>query len=345
MKNAIIIVGKFDYNQDILNEIKRCYSLDNTSNDIFIYNNNSLENNEKIRNYFDNNNINYVTIKSKQYSENKDSFNFFNTNKINIMKSHLQKFLDRCRKKNIINNTNLTIHVPFKHEHFFNDVKLSSPEQYEQIYLALNEVKNYESIHNFEYDYIMKIRMDFFLKHDNFGPLHYFNDKNDVLLKSYNNLKYYYDKIDEADNYHPNECRINNYLYWRTTKFLGGQFILNEKSYNKISDCLNDRNKFNEIITDQYVITINDACFFSSGKNFKKFMEPLYKYYGEFYDDSVDFWWTAECQLQLSILQNGLLYFDYLQNNNYYNGRESWVNDYHGIEKYDHSEMNTTISK
>lgn len=81
--------------------------------------------------------------------------------------------------------------------------------------------------------------------------------------------------------------------------------------------------------------------FFSSGKNFKKFIKLLYEKYGEFYDENVNFWWTAECQFQLSILQSDLYYFDYLQNNNYYKGREMWVNDYHGIEKYNHNEMRT----
>ena len=61
----------------------------------------------------------------------------------------------------------------------------------------------------------MKIRLDFYLKNDKFGPIHYFNDNNDILLKSYKNLKYLYDKIDEPDNYDSTEFRINNYKYYR----------------------------------------------------------------------------------------------------------------------------------
>jgi hypothetical protein len=185
----------------------------------------------------------------------------------------------------------------------------------------------------------MKIRLDFYLKHDSFGPIHYFSDNNDILLKSYNNLKYFYDKITEDDNYHENEKRINNYLYWRTTKYLGGQFLLNKKSYELIKSSLNNRNQFNNIIRDKFVITINDACFFSSAINFKTMMNNLYYHFGEYYHNECKFWWTAESQFVLSILDSKLYYFDYLQNNNYYNGREMWVNDYHGIEKYNHSEM------
>jgi hypothetical protein len=340
MKIAVIIVGIFNYDEKILNEVKRCYSLDNKENDIYIYNNNSLENNRNIQNYFDNNNINTVIIKSIQYSNSgiKLTKKYINDK----IKKNWKEFKENCINTNIINNKTLTIHVPFKDESFF-EPKITSFEQYEQIYLALNEITQYENNNNFNYDYIMKIRLDFYLKHDKFGPIHYFNDNNDILLKSYNNLKYYYDKIDEPDIYYSTEYRINNYLYWRTTKYLGGQFIINKNSYDKIFNYLDNRDKFNETVKNKFIITINDACFFSSGLNFKIFINNLYNNFGEFYDKDCNFWWTAECQFQLSILNSNLYYFDYLQNNNYYNGKEMWVNDYHGIEKYDHSMMNTTI--
>ena len=46
----------------------------------------------------------------------------------------------------------------------------------------------------------------------------------------------------------------------------------------------------------------------SSGINFKKFIKSLYNQLGEFYDPNIKFWWTAECQFQLSILNNDLYY-------------------------------------
>jgi hypothetical protein len=332
MKIAVIIIGIFAYNERILNEIIRCYSLDYNMVDIFIYNNNTDENNIKIVDFLKKKNINVVKLKSM-----KDNNKMFNINDKII--DNWDKFKHKCYDDNIINN-NLSRHVPFDKESFFTP-KISSPHQYMQIYLAVQEIIKYENDKQFKYDYIMKIRLDFYLKHDKFGPYHYFNDKNDILCKSYDNLKYYYDKIDEEDDYHNKEFRINNYLYWRTTKYLGGQFLLNKNSYNQISDSLNDRNKFNEIIKDKFVITINDACFFSSGKNFKTVVNKIYNNYGEYYDDNCKFWWTAEPQFLLSILDSNLYYFDYLQNNNYYKGREGWVNDYHGIEKYNHNKMNT----
>lgn len=339
-RNAIIIVGIFKYNLDILNQIKRCYDLDDKINDIYVYNNNSLIDNKKIQKYFDENNINYISINSRQYT--KDSHNMYrNNNKQKNIQDNYSKFKQLCIDNKLLNNNNLSRHVPFKTEKWFSHNTISSPQQYEQIFLALNEIKKYELENDFEYDFIMKIRLDFFLKHDKFGPLHYFNDTNDVLLKSYSNLKKFYDKIDENDDYHITERRINNYLYWRTTKFLGGQYILNSESYDKIKNDLNSRDTFNKIIKDKFVISINDACFFSSGKNFKVFVKLLYENYGEFYHENANFWWTAECQFQLSILKSDLYYFDYLQNNNYYKGREMWVNDYHGIEKYNHNEMRT----
>jgi hypothetical protein len=338
MKIAVIVVGIFNYNEQILNEVKRCYSLDNKYNDVYIYNNNSLENNEKIKNYFNKNNINTIVVKSRQYNNSDIELKKHIID--DKIKNIWEKFKEKCKNNNFINNELLTRHVPMKCESFF-EPKFISFEQYEQIYLALNEINQYENSKNFNYDYIMKIRLDFYLKHDKFGPLHYFNDNNHVLLKSYSNLKYYYDKIDEPDSYHSTELRINNYLYWRTTKYLGGQYILNKNSYDKIVNYLENKDKFNEIIKDKFIITINDACFFSLGINFKKIINNLYNNYGEMYHDECNFWWTPESQLALSILTSGLYYFDYLQNNNYYNGREMWVNDYHGTEKYDHSVMNT----
>ena len=69
MRTAVIIVGIFKYNKNILKEICRCYSLNESNVDIFIYNNNSIEDNEKILNYFKNNNINCISIKSCKYSK------------------------------------------------------------------------------------------------------------------------------------------------------------------------------------------------------------------------------------------------------------------------------------
>jgi hypothetical protein len=341
MKIAVIICGIFEYDENILKEIIRCYSLDNMNVDIFIYNNNTIENNDKIVHFFNNNNINTVIVKSEQYSLDKDDNLIIKQFLINEkIKNNWENFKQNCINNNIINNNLLSIHVPFKDPYFFYP-KIDSFPQFKQIYLGLNEITKYENNNSFNYDYIMKIRLDFFLKHDKFGPIHYFNDKNDILLKSYNNLKYYYDKIDEDDDYHLTEFRINNYLYWRATKYLGGQYMLNKTSYDKIIDSLDNRDNFNNIIKDKFIITINDFCFFSSGINFKLFFNNLYNNYGEFYSNECKFWWTAESQFLQSILNSELYYFDYLQNNNYFKGREAWVNDYHGIEKYDKLHMKT----
>src|SRR3989338_7362877 len=111
------------------------------------------------------------------------------------IKYNWEIFKKSCIDDNIVHNDKFSIHVPFKDESFF-EPKIFANEQFFQIYFALNEIIKYENDNNFNYDYIMKIRLDFFLKHDNFGPMHYFNDMNDILLKSYNNLKYYYNQYD-----------------------------------------------------------------------------------------------------------------------------------------------------
>jgi hypothetical protein len=338
MKIACIIVGKNNYNEYELKQITRCYDLDNPNTDIFIYNNSSKEINNKFLHFFGKNKVKFInTIQDTKYEQD---CNYMIHTINNTIKDNFKNFYDVCVKNNIINNNNISTHVPFKNKSFFKPSKRSF-HQYYQIYLSLLVIEKYEKDNNIKYDFIIKIRPDFFLKHDKFGPNHYFSDNNDVLLKSYSNLKHYYDKIEEDDNYYPTEFRINNYLYWRTTKFLGGQYVLNKNSYNQIKIYLNNRDTFNDKIKKKFVITINDACFFSNATNFKKFVKNLFQKYGEFYREDVKFWWTAESQLHLSILDSDLFYFDYLQNNNYYRNREMWVNDYHGTEKYNKIEMKT----
>jgi hypothetical protein len=339
MKVAVIAIGIFKYDELTLNQVKRCYNLDNNNVDLFIYNNNTFDDNEKLRTYCSENKINLICLKSQKYSKNtvKKKRQWVINDKI---KNNWNKFKQQCINENIVNNEKLSIHVPFKNMSFFRP-RIDCHYQYEQTYLALQEIINYENINKFSYDYIMKIRLDFYLNYDRFGPIHYFNDKNDVLLKSYNNLKYYYDKITEEDSYHELEKKVNNYLYWRATKFLGGKDLLNKKSYDEVKNFLHDREKFNSIISDKFVITINDFCFFSSGNNFKKFMNNLYYNYGEHYDEKSKWWWTPEVQFLLSIRNSNLFYFDYLQNSNSFKGVEIWVNDYHGTEKYDKGKMRT----
>lgn len=349
MKVAVIIVGKFlnkKVNGDVteLDEIKRCYDLDNSNTDIFIYNNCTLEMNKKLVEYFGEDKIKFIDTIKYSFHEKicKDIIDTENLPTSSILVKKKQFFND-CVNEGIIGNRNLSIHVPFKDANFFNQHSFRSGfHQYYHLHNALLEIEKYEKENGIKYDFIMKIRPDFFLKHDKFGPNHYFSDKNNILLKSYNNLKYYYDKIEEDDSYHVNEYRINNYLYWRTTKFLGGQYILNKESYNQIEPHLNNRTLFNNKIKKDFVITINDACFFSNGDNFKKIIKTLFEKWGEFYTKDIKFWWTAEANLQLSIIHTGLYYLDYVQNNNYYDGIEMWVNSYHGTEKYDKSKMNTS---
>ena len=54
MKIAVIIVGQCDFEKNNLDEVIRTYSLNEKNTDIFIYNNNSLEENNKFCKYLKN---------------------------------------------------------------------------------------------------------------------------------------------------------------------------------------------------------------------------------------------------------------------------------------------------
>lgn len=360
MRTAIIIVGIFKFDKKTLDNVSKCYGLlsddEVNTSDIFIYNNNDNNDNNLLLNYFGKQKVKCLkTLKNtneeqkceqwvKQRLNNKNVA--LNKNKyLQILKSKID-----YSKNNDDINSKYSKHVPFRNnpDKFVKNLQMCSPHQWYQIYLCLNEIIKYENNNNFEYDYIMKIRLDFYLKINQFSPISYFTDKNHILLKSYNNLKKYYDMITEDDKYHDREFRINNYLYWRTTKYLGGQYNLNDESYNNIKKYLvlgdtnineKHREEFNREINDRYVITINDACFFANNDNFKKLVTNVYNNYYSHFDENNLFWWTAESQFVLSIKNCDLFYFDYLQNYNFYKVREMWVNDYHGIEKYNKKEM------
>lgn len=335
MKIAVIIIGKFVFDLKILSEITRCYDLSNDNTDLFIYNNCTVDVNEKLTSYYGNKIKSLKTMDIVSFTEWYRSMCDRDT--------RIQKwsvFKENC-KQIIAYPLKHSRHVPFKTEIFFSDNKMHSPEQYYQLNMGINEVLLHESKNQFRYDFIMKIRLDFYLLNNRFGPNHYFTNTDDILLKNYFNLKKWYDRIIESDQYHLTEFRVQNYLYWRTTKYLGGQYHPNQSSYMMIENYLNDREKFNQIIKDKFIITINDAVFFGSRDNMIKICQNILNHYGDHYESGNFFWWTPESQLVLSILDENLCYFDYLQNGTYYKGDEMWVNLCYGTEKYDNNEMIT----
>ena len=337
-KTAVCLVGglrnetyhSFD-KDSIVKNLDRCYNLSDPNTDIFIFNNCDTIINQKLKTYFGNR-IKYIT----SYQNNKTCYDEeINKIKLTLDSNYEQSILNfnNWLEKNSNNLIHFTNHVPFKNNNW-KVPKFRSYHQYYHLLKALEKVIEYENQNNFKYEFIMKIRMDFFLKENNFSPSHYFNDCNNILLKNYDNINKLYQLIQEEDEYDKKELRINNYLYYRTSKFLGGQYIKNSKSYEEIQDLLKNRFEFNKKIKSNFFILINDACFFSNRNNFIKIIDSLFKKYGTFYNSKVPFWWTAEAQLQLCILENNCFYLDYLQNNNYYYGVNMWFESYHGCERY-----------
>ena len=54
MKVAICIVGKYEIDSIHINELIRCYDLNNNDNDIFIFSNMDSNNNNKLKNLLNN---------------------------------------------------------------------------------------------------------------------------------------------------------------------------------------------------------------------------------------------------------------------------------------------------
>jgi hypothetical protein len=337
-KTAVCLVGglrnetyqNFDTDK-IIQNLDRCYNLSDSNTDIFIFNNCDSVINQKLKEYFGD------RIKFMDSYQNKKNFYDQEINQIKLkLNSNYEHSISNFNDwllKNSNNLNNFTSHVPFKNKDW-KIPKFRSYHQYYHLIKALEKVIEYENNNNFKYEFIMKIRIDFFLKENNFSPNHYFNDCNNILLKNYDNMNKLYQLIQEEDEYDNRELRINNYLYYRTPKFLGGQYIKNTDSYTEIQNLLKNRYKFNKKIKSNFFILVNDACFFSNRNNFIKIIHSLFQNFGSFYDSKVPFWWTAEAQLQLCILKNKCFYLDYLQNNNYYYGVNMWFDSFHGCERY-----------
>jgi len=288
---AILIVGKIkSYSKKQLSNIKYCYDLNNDNTDIFIFNNISETINNRIHDNLDNIKICKTIMRNKKHINNCNDI-------INNISDTIKDNYIKFKNLNIHNKELDTHNKPMKH----------SFHQHYQIYEGLKLIKQYEIDNNIRYDYIMKIRLDCYLENDKFGPYHYFNNNDDILFKSYKTLKNNHIKVSQLDDKHDiyRTQNINN-----TTKTLCGQYISNEKSFDIIKD-ITDKNKFNDIITQQFVILINDFCYFASASNFNKLYDNLIVKYGEYYTDKSIYYWTAESQLQQCILDTGLYYLDY----------------------------------
>jgi hypothetical protein len=337
-KTAVCLVGGLrddtykNFERDkIIENLNRCYDLSDKNTDIFIFNNCDSKINNKLKAYFGNK-IKFIqSYQNKKLFYDQDIANI--KNKLNKNYNETSKKFNDWLLKNKENLINYSDHVPFKKDNW-EIPKFLSYHQYYHLFQALNQINEYENKNNFKYDFIMKIRMDFFLKEHTFSPNSYFNNYNNILFKNYDNINSLYKCLEIEDEYDANEFRINNYLYYRSTKYLGGQYIKNKKSYQQIKNLLENRKEFNNKIKSKFFININDACFFSNRDNFIKVIFNLFYNFGTYFDSEVKFWWTTEAQLQLSILKNQCYYLDYLQNNNYYYGINMWFDSIHGCEKY-----------
>ena len=198
--------------------------------------------------------------------------------------------------KNIFGNKIKLLKTIINDDYHNNEIKkFDKPIQFNQFYQienAIKYLKNYEKENNFKYDFIMKIRADCYLVDNLFSPNNYFNSKNDILFKDYNNLKNLFQNLNNEDKYYSEVIcpsnkikkhiytRVNNFMENICTKNLGGQFVINNISFKNIESYLNNLEKFNTEIIKNYFIMVNDFAYFSSRDNFIKvnnFMKILDK--------------------------------------------------------------------
>lgn len=91
MRIAVLVVGVFAYNENTLDEIKRCYSLDSENVDLFVYNNNTEADNEQLKEYCRANRIHVIAVKSNQTNPEKKEWGVND-----IMRDNWRHFKEVC---------------------------------------------------------------------------------------------------------------------------------------------------------------------------------------------------------------------------------------------------------
>jgi len=331
MKIAVCLIGEKELDNEYLNFFSNCFDLNNENTDIYILNNNSTEQNFKLLKFFGRkikfiqnfNNLNKDEYNNLYLNENEET----KINKINFLNTILsinndQPFINNIIKFHSIKNID---DIPKKIN--FN--------KYYYIYTCIKEILKFEEKNNIKYDFIMKLDINFILNFNKFGPNHYFNSKNHVLFKDYQNLNRIYTKINSEDEYDSYYFIINNYCYYHTTKYLGGPYINNKKSYNYYKNYLNNNEMFNLIIKDKFFISISDYCFFAKRNNFIKIINDLTINFDTFYDENIKYnWLESEIQLFLCILKNKLFYINYEQSDcTYKDENDIFFKTIYGTEK------------
>jgi hypothetical protein len=189
--------------------------------------------------------------------------------------------------------------------------------EYYQMYLAYKNIEEYEKTHNFEYDYIIRIRCDVILTH----PIYF-----DWDLLTLNDVKSLLYEIKEINGYE--SIKSMDVIYIFMNSFYHKNRILCKNitfSNNISSDQLNnilikndkeDDDNFVESLLDylingNYAITLRkNQIYFMKRKIFTNISNLGITYGAAHKMENNDYWFNAESQLDQIFIENGIDVFE-----------------------------------
>lgn len=201
--------------------------------------------------------------------------------------------------------------------------------EYYQMYLAYKNIEFYEKTHNFEYDYIMRIRCDVVLTHPIYFDWDSFttDDVKSLLyeIKEINSFESIisYDVINIFMNaiYHKNRilCKNNNFSYNQFSKQFKNLLSKNDKDNENNEDKDKEKEKEEDFIqslldyllTGNYAITFRkNIIYFMKRRLFTNISKLGITYGSEHKMENNDYWFNAESQLDQIFIENDIDVFD-----------------------------------
>ena len=193
--------------------------------------------------------------------------------------------------------------------------------EYYQMYLAYKNIEEYEKKHNFEYDYIMRIRCDVVLTHPIYFDWDSFtiDDVKSLLyeIKEFNNFESIisYDVINIFMNafYHKNRilCKNVNFSNNQFSRQFKNLLITNDEDNTDNKEANFIKSVYDYLLTGNYAITFRkNIIYFMKRKLFTNISNLGITYGSEHKMENNDYWFNAESQLDQIFIENDIDVFD-----------------------------------
>ena len=253
--------------------------------------------------------------------KNLEWFDKDNTSWINIRENQLQKMCLTDRWKDYLKNSGSMI-------------------EYYQMYLAYQALEKYETEHNIKYDFVLRFRTDTVLKDSiNFDTIFEKTYVKNILYKIKDHLNSNTIISEEILDLFMNSFYSENRIFYKN--FDPPKKIVTDR-FNKLLEISDEDQFIEELIyylkNGDYVISFRKNVIYFLRRKLMNYIHVLGITYGDYLDDTNDFWFNAESQLENICTENNIDKFNStteLEGNSLYNYHHSNYFDENGEIKQD----------